>query len=77
VYNQLERDDKKELLRQMIEKVIINREGQIRIELRAPFTYLRILNNKISGNGTESLSSFGETKNRPVFTSRFLYSTGV
>jgi site-specific DNA recombinase len=62
VYNELERDDKKELLRQMIEKVIINREGQIRIELRAPFTYLRLLNNEISGDRTESLSVFGETK---------------
>lgn len=41
VYNGLGREDKKSLIRQMIEKVIIDPEGKIRLELRSPFAYLR------------------------------------
>jgi DNA invertase Pin-like site-specific DNA recombinase len=41
VYNALERGAQKELLRLMIERVVINHEGIIALELRAPFSYLK------------------------------------
>jgi hypothetical protein len=41
VYNSLNRSDQKELLRHMVERVIIDATGTIRLELRAPFAYLR------------------------------------
>ena len=41
VYNKLSRDDKKQILRHMVERVIIDPEGTIRLDLRAPFAYLR------------------------------------
>lgn len=39
LYNSLERGDQKELLRQVVERVVVNTEGRIRLELR---TLLRI-----------------------------------
>jgi DNA invertase Pin-like site-specific DNA recombinase len=41
VYNGLQRSDQKELLRHMVARVVINDEGSIRLELRAPFSYLQ------------------------------------
>jgi len=37
VYNRLERSDQKQLLRYMVERVLIDPAGQIRLELCAPF----------------------------------------
>lgn len=37
----LKRSDQKELLRHMVERIIIDPEGIIRLELRTPFAYLR------------------------------------
>ena len=47
VYNSLERKDKKELLRHMVDKVVIDATGTIRLELRSPFGYLRDISNEI------------------------------
>jgi hypothetical protein len=46
VYNDLEREDQKELLRQMVDKVVINAIGKIRLDLRSPFGYLRDISNR-------------------------------
>ena len=54
VYNRLERSDQKELLRHMVERVIIDPEGTIRLELRTPFAYLRDISDKVRGNGEGS-----------------------
>ena len=55
VYNTLERSDQKELLRHMVERVIIDPEGTIRLELRTPFAYLRDISDKVRGNGGSSV----------------------
>ncbi|MEM9954341.1 MAG: recombinase family protein [Chloroflexota bacterium] len=47
VYNSLKRKDQKELLRQMIDKVVIDATGTIRLELRSPFGYLRDISKEI------------------------------
>lgn len=47
LYNSLERSDQKELLRQVVERVIVNSEGTILLELRTPFAYLRDLTDEI------------------------------
>lgn len=47
LYNSLERSDKKELLRQVVERVIVNAEGTVRLELRTPFAYLKDLTDEI------------------------------
>jgi hypothetical protein len=44
VYNSLERSDQKELLRQMVERVVVNPAGKAKLELRAvrvPARHLR------------------------------------
>ncbi len=43
LYNGLQLQDQKELLRQMVERVVVNHEGKVRLELRAPFAYLKDL----------------------------------
>ncbi len=47
LYNSLQRSDQKELLRQVVERVIVNDEGKIRLELRSPFAYLQDLTSEI------------------------------
>lgn len=43
LYNQLERSHQKELLRQVVERVIVDDDGQVSLELRTPFGYLNTL----------------------------------
>ena len=57
MYNELSRDDKRELLRQMVERVVVDSEGNAKLELRTPFAYLRDLSEQIRSSGEES----GET----------------
>lgn len=57
VYNTLERSNQKELLRHMVERVIIDPEGTIRLELRTPFAYLRDISDTVRGNRGSSTSS--------------------
>ncbi len=54
VYNTLKRSDQKELLRHMVERVIIDPEGIIRLELRTPFAYLRDISDTVRGSGENS-----------------------
>lgn len=56
VYNTLKRSSQKELLRHMVERVIIDPEGTIRLELRTPFAYLRDISDTVRGNGGSSTS---------------------
>ncbi|MEP6987219.1 MAG: hypothetical protein ABI970_16550, partial [Chloroflexota bacterium] len=47
LYNSLERSDQKDLLRLMVEKVVVDFEGKVRLELRAPFAYLHKISERI------------------------------
>lgn len=47
LYNGLERKDRKELLRQVVHRVVVNDAGDVSLELRTPFAYLRDLNDEI------------------------------
>lgn len=62
VYNELSRDDKRELLRQMIERVIVDSSGNAKLKLRTPFTYLYDISDQIRGINEESKSSRESTK---------------
>jgi DNA invertase Pin-like site-specific DNA recombinase len=46
LYNGLVRSDQKELLR-IVERVIVNADGKVRLELRSPFAYLKALTDEI------------------------------
>jgi site-specific DNA recombinase len=48
VYNSLERQDKKELVRQMVDMVIIDATGTIRLELHSPFGYLHDISKEVA-----------------------------
>lgn len=54
VYNSLERSDQKELLRHMVERVVIDLVGKIRLELRAPFAYLRDISRQVRDRTSSS-----------------------
>lgn len=47
LYNGLERSDQKELLNQVVERVVVNETGMVTLELRTPFAYLRDLADEI------------------------------
>jgi site-specific DNA recombinase len=51
VYNTLERSDQKELLHQMVERVIVNSAGKAKLKLRTPFAYLSDISKQVSHNG--------------------------
>jgi hypothetical protein len=54
LYNKLERSSQKKLLRNVVERVVVNVEGEIeRVDLLPPFAYLREVCDKVSsGEGT-------------------------
>ena len=54
VYNRLECSDQKELLRHMVERVIVDPAGQIRMELRAPFAYLQDISDQVRNSAKSS-----------------------
>ena len=59
LYNTLERSDQKDLLREMVERVVVNLDGKIiRLELQPPFAYLREVTQRVTGDG-------GKTKTSP------------
>ncbi|MBZ0299421.1 MAG: recombinase family protein [Anaerolineae bacterium] len=59
VYNTLERSDQKELLRQMVERVVVDPAGKVNLELRTPFAYLSDISNQVRGG---TLSGFDRGK---------------
>jgi len=64
--NGLERKDKKDLLRQMIDRVIVDYDGNVKLSLRTPFAYLRELSNEIR-NITSTKQGNGKQKSaRPM-----------
>lgn len=52
VYNSLKRSDQKELLRHIVSRVVIDKEGTISLELRTPFSYLQDISNQIRMSGS-------------------------
>ncbi|MBZ0294018.1 MAG: recombinase family protein [Anaerolineae bacterium] len=61
LYSKLERGDQKDLLRQMVERVVVNPEGTIiRLELLPPFSYLRHVTKRVQDNGGAAVQ--GKTK---------------
>jgi hypothetical protein len=61
LYGKLERSDQKDLLRQMIERVVVNPEGMIvRLELLPPFSYLRHVTERVQKSGGSAVE--GKTK---------------
>ena len=54
VYNRLDCSDQKELLRHMVERVIVDPAGNIRLELRAPFAYLQDISDQVRGAAKSS-----------------------
>ena len=69
LYNKLERSDQKDLLRQMIERVVVNPEGMLtRLELMPPFSYLRHVTQRIQNDG----GVFSEGKQTPTLRLAFV-----
>jgi DNA invertase Pin-like site-specific DNA recombinase len=61
LYRKLERGEQKDLLRQMIERVVVNPEGQIkRLELLPPFAYLQKVTKRVKKGGGKTVK--GKTK---------------
>ncbi len=57
LYNKLGRNEQKELLRQIIERVIVDPEGMIiKLELLPPFSYLRRVSDRIGKDRGRSIS---------------------
>ena len=62
LYNNLERSSQRELLREMVEKVIVDRDGKVlRIDLLPPFAYLQRVIDKVKGEWSSEGSQ--KTKN--------------
>ena len=60
LYNRLERSEQKELLRYLVERVIIDPEGRIRLELCAPFAYLNEITDQVRGNAHRMIKRANE-----------------
>ncbi len=67
LYNGLQRSDQKELLRQVVERVVVDDTRKVTLELRTPFAYLKMLVDDIRrvNTGTENTVERGReaTKN--------------
>lgn len=63
VYNELCQDDKRELLRHMVERVIVDSSGNAKLKLCTPFTYLYDIFDQIHSINEEFKSSQENTKN--------------
>jgi hypothetical protein len=61
LYNQLERSEQKELLRYIVERVIVDPAGQIRLELCAPFAYLQDITDQVR-SGAKAISKGKKAK---------------
>lgn len=62
VYNSLERSDQKELLHQMVERVVVNPAGKVKLELRAPFAYLNDISHQVRSGQVRGSSGSKKTK---------------
>jgi hypothetical protein len=71
VYNSLERDDQKELLRHMVSRVVIDHEGTISLDLRSPFSYLQDITKRIRCGAEEENQGCSEKKTGEVIFTGF------
>lgn len=62
VYNALTRSDQKELLHQMVERVVVNPAGKVKLDLRAPFAYLNDISDQVRGGKVRGTSRSRQTK---------------
>jgi hypothetical protein len=52
LYKSMELRDQKRLLREVVNKIVVNKQGNVlRMELLPPFGYLRLLSERVGGNG--------------------------
>ncbi len=63
LYNGLERKDQKELLRQVVHRVVVNDAGNVSLELRTPFAYLHDLSDEIRSVSQQSKGEKAEKEN--------------
>lgn len=63
LYNGLERKDQKELLRQVVSRVVVNDAGNVSLELRTPFAYLCDLTDEIRTVKKQNKRGKAEKKN--------------
>ncbi len=54
VYNDLERSDQRELLHHMVERVIVDPDGNVTLELQAPFAYLNDISDAVRTSTRET-----------------------
>ncbi len=71
VHNRLERSDQKELLHQMVERVVVNPAGKVKLDLRAPFAYLNDISHQVRGGKVRGTSSSKKTKTGSVMAAGF------
>lgn len=71
LYNSLEYGDQKSLLHQVVERVIVNSEGVICLELRSPFAYLKALTDEIGKSGNWVRDQVRETKTGRITPTSF------
>ncbi len=76
LYNHLKRSDQKELLRHMVERVIIDPEGTIRLELRTPFAYLRHVTERVQNSGGGTVEGKQSASNSAGTCSDYVQSGG-
>jgi len=63
LYTTLSRSDQRELLRNVIERVVVNHEGEIaRVDLLPPFSYLRDVCDRVRGGEGVSSQTQAESK---------------
>lgn len=63
LYNGLERSEQKELLRQAVERVVVNEAGTVTLEMRTPFAYLRDLADEIRHVDVRRMARAPQMKN--------------
>jgi hypothetical protein len=78
LYEKLPRSDQKELLRNVVERVVVNPEGRIeRVDLLPPFAYLQDVSEKVSGcGGTSENAALKQTSDPVVACSRQVFDWG-
>jgi DNA invertase Pin-like site-specific DNA recombinase len=78
LYGKLSRSDQKELLRNVVERVVVNPEGKIaRVDLLPPFAYLQDVSGKVGGGeGTSESTPIKQTSDPVVACSRQVFDCG-
>ena len=71
LYNGLERKDQQELLRQVVSRVVVNDAGNVSLELRTPFAYLRDLTDEVRTVRKQSKRRKAEKKTGEVIFTGF------